>query len=148
MTPVGKNSGCYYQSRGPDSSEALDASGRVEEGVLDTPRAPVPRHELLPEHHLPGGGRSAPGDLLALPVAGPARTLHCAPPWGPSYLSRPHPLPFMMPPSSVAECVVHFISALAGLMVAAGPERIQERRVAPPCLARRPVSLSGVRPAE
>lgn len=131
MIPAGKNLGCYYQSRGPDSGEALDASAQVKEGVLDTPGALVPCHELLPEHHLRGGGRSAPGDPLALLVVDPALTLHCAPPWGPSYLSRPHPLPFMMPPSSVAECVVHFTSALAGLMVAAGPERIRERRVAP-----------------
>lgn len=82
MTPVGKNLGRYYQSRGPDSGEALDASAQVEEGVLDTPRALVPRHELLPEHHLPCGGRSAPGDPLALLVVDPALTLHCAPPWG------------------------------------------------------------------
>lgn len=35
MTRVGKNLGRYYQSRGPNSSEALDASAQVEEGVLD-----------------------------------------------------------------------------------------------------------------
>ena len=36
-----------------------------------------------------------------------------------------------MPPSSVAEFVVHFTSALASLMVAISPERIREMRVAP-----------------
>lgn len=99
--------------------------------MLDTPRAPVLvmsccRSTIC----LAVGGLHLATCWLCLSLAG-AHTLHCAPPWGPSYLSRPHPLPFMMPPSSVAECVVTFTSALAGLMVAAGPERIQERRVAP-----------------
>lgn len=131
MTQVGKNLGRHYKSQGPNSSEALDASAQVEEGVLDTLCALVPLRKLLPEHHLPGGGRSAPGDPLALFVVDPSLTLHCAPLWDPPYLSRSHPLPFIMPPSSVAEFVVRFTSALAGLMVAVGPERIREMRVAP-----------------
>lgn len=131
MTQVGKNLGRHYKSRGPNSREALDASAQVEEGELDMPCALVPLHKLLPEHRLPGGGRSAPGDPLALLVVDPSLTLRCAPPWGPSSLSRSHRLPFIMPPSSVAEFVVRFTSALAGLMVAVGPERIREMRVAP-----------------
>lgn len=89
MTQVGKNLGRHYKSQGPNSSEALDASAQVEEGVLDTLCALVPLRKLLPEHHLPGGGRSAPGDLLALFVVDPSLTLHCAPPWDPPYLAVP-----------------------------------------------------------
>lgn len=131
MTQVGKNLGRHYKSQGPNSSQALDASAQVEEGVLDTLCALVPLRKLLPEHHLPGGGRSAPGDPLALLVVDPSLTLHSAPPWDPSYLSQSHPLTFIMPPSSVAEFLVCFTSALASLMVAVGPERIREMRVAP-----------------
>lgn len=59
------------------------------------------------------------------------RVLPCILLLEPSYLLRSQPLPFIMSPPSVAKSVDHNTSTLASLIVAAGPERMQEMRVAP-----------------
>lgn len=115
----------YYGSGEPNSGETTAQERRWTDHPGSSPSRVTgePRGLLGPRW---GGGRAHRGwgclASLALP---------CVPLLAPSCLLQSHPFPFIMSPSSVAKFVDHYTSTLAGLIVAIGPERIREMRVAP-----------------